>query len=96
MCLPRTPGIVFQGVSSSRLLPLNIILTLKTVGIASYNLVIQPLSFIAIALIWYNDTKDVDKNSWFSHTFFEIAVYSLISIVQLGPSPSSWPTTVVR
>jgi hypothetical protein len=63
--------------------------------VASYNLGIQVLSFAIISFIVYIDSKDLDKSCWFSHTFFEIAVYSWISLLQLG-QPSSWPPTMVR
>jgi hypothetical protein len=58
--------------------------TLSRVVVASYNLGIQVLSFAIISFIVYIDSKDLDKSCWFSHTFFEIAVYSWISLLQLA------------
>lgn len=62
------------------------------VAIAAYNLGIQAVSFCIMSLVAYLDEKDLDRSSWYSHVFFEIIIYSVLAVLQLGPS--SWPAVV--
>ncbi|PVG02255.1 hypothetical protein CPB86DRAFT_811743 [Serendipita vermifera] len=59
------------------------------VSVAAYNLATQLICFCTISLIVYYDTRNINMNAnapraWLSHTFFEIAVYILLTILQLA------------
>lgn len=56
-----------------------------TVAIAAYNLGIQVVSFGIIGSFAYVDSKTLERSSWYNHVFFEIILYSVLAVLQLGP-----------
>jgi uncharacterized membrane protein SirB2 len=96
MCPRPTPdGLLLMVSAFSTTLPLLLLVYTRlhssfhpffSVGVAAYNLMIQVICFAGMGLLALLDSKeDLAKNRWFTHVFFELAVYIVLAVLQLGP-----------